>query len=120
VNAERIRVWAARFAAPVAFFLAAIVLVLIVQSAIGSEGGETDTETTNQATAPATPPPPGAQAAGTTTAQGPQRRRFYRVHRGDTLELIAERFETDVERLLTLNPGIDPLGLTVGQRIRVR
>jgi Tfp pilus assembly protein FimV len=119
VNAERIRVWAARLAAPMAFFLAAIVLVLIVQSAIGSEGGET--ETTNQATAPATPPPPpSAQPAATTTGQEPQGRRFYRVRRGDTLESIAERFETDVERLLTLNPGIDPLGLTVGQRLRVR
>jgi LysM repeat protein len=118
VNAGSIRIWAARFAAPVAFFLAAIVLVLIVQSAIGSEGAETPT--TNQATAPATPPSPGAQPAGSPTTPAPPRRRFYRVRRGDTLELIAERFELDVERLLTLNPGIDPLGLTVGQRIRLR
>jgi LysM repeat protein len=118
VNANRIRVWAARFAAPLAFFFAAIVLVLIVQSAIGSES--TQTETTNPATAPATTPPPAAGPPPTATEQQPQRRRFYRVRRGDTLELIAERFDTDVERLLALNPGIDPLQLTVGQRIRVR
>lgn len=119
MNANRTRVWAARFAAPVAFFLAAIVLVLIVQSAIGSES--TQTETTNPATAPAATPPPAAGPPPTATEQQQsQRRRFYRVRRGDTLELIAERFDTDVERLLALNPGIDPLQLTVGQRIRVR
>lgn len=120
MNARSIRTWAARFAAPVAFFLAAIVLVLIVQSAIGSDSEGAETETTNPATAPATQPSPGAQSAGSPTTPATPRRRFYRVRRGDTLELIAERFETDVERLLTLNPGIDPLGLTVGQRIRLR
>ena len=74
MNAHHVRVWAARFAAPVAFFLAAIVLVLIVQSAIGSDNTETE-KATNQAIAPAPPPPAGAQPAST-SQQGPQRRRF--------------------------------------------
>ena len=118
MNAHRVRVWAARFAAPVAFFFAAIVLVLIVQSAIGSDDAETE-KATNQSVAPAPPPQTVAQPAAT-GQQGPKRRRFYRVRGGDTLETIADRFNTDVERLLVLNPGIDPLQLTVRQRIRVR
>jgi LysM repeat protein len=41
------------------------------------------------------------------------------VRRGDTLESIAERFGTTVEALIDLNPDIDPLALSPGQRIRV-
>ncbi len=43
----------------------------------------------------------------------------YSVRRGDTLGVIAERFGTSVERLMLLNPGIDPQALRVGQPIRV-
>jgi nucleoid-associated protein YgaU len=43
----------------------------------------------------------------------------YAVRRGDTLGMIAERFGTTVERLMLLNPGIDPQALRVGQPIRV-
>jgi LysM repeat protein len=38
---------------------------------------------------------------------------------GDTLESIAAKFDTTVDDLLTLNPGIDPLALNPGQKIRV-
>jgi LysM repeat protein len=41
------------------------------------------------------------------------------VKEGDTLESIAERFGTTVEELIELNPNIDPLALSPGQRIRV-
>jgi LysM repeat protein len=41
------------------------------------------------------------------------------VKSGDTLEAIAARHGTSVERLLELNPEIDPVALTIGQRIRV-
>jgi LysM repeat protein len=54
--------------------------------------------------------------AGTTVAT---ERRRYRVRRGDTLESIAQRFGTTVEALIDLNPDIDPLALSPGQRIRV-
>jgi LysM repeat protein len=43
----------------------------------------------------------------------------YSVRRGDTLGVIAERFGTSVDRLMELNPGIDPQALRVGQPIRV-
>jgi LysM repeat protein len=41
------------------------------------------------------------------------------VQKGDSLFKLAQRFGTTVEELLTLNPGIDPKNLQVGQKIRV-
>jgi LysM repeat protein len=41
------------------------------------------------------------------------------VRSGDTLATIAEANGTTVERLLELNPGIDPVALPVGARVRV-
>jgi LysM repeat protein len=103
------RVWAARLAAPAAFFAAAIVLVVLVQR--GLDGGASATvNTTPTATAPTT-------TGGTTTET--RERRIYRVRRGDTLETIAEKFDTTVDDLLRLNPDVDPLALSPGQRIRV-
>ena len=43
----------------------------------------------------------------------------YAVRSGDTLGSIADRFGTTVDRLMELNPGIDPRALRVGQAIRV-
>lgn len=57
------------------------------------------------------------------TARKPQARgaraSAYSVRSGDTLSVIAERFGTTVDRLMELNPGIDPQALRVGQSIRV-
>jgi hypothetical protein len=33
---------------------------------------------------------------------------------------VAIRFDTSVERLLALNPGIEPTNLVVNQRIRIK
>jgi LysM repeat protein len=112
VDQDHVRVWAARLAAPAAFFLAAIVLVLLVQNAISSNGG-------NEATPASTVPTTTTGSGTTTTAQNPRRKRFYRVRGGDTLESIATRFATTVEDLIRLNPGIDPLALSPGQKLRI-
>ncbi|TMK77002.1 MAG: LysM peptidoglycan-binding domain-containing protein [Actinobacteria bacterium] len=45
--------------------------------------------------------------------------RYYAVQPGDTLGRIAGRFRTTVERLLALNPGVQPTALHAGQRLRV-
>lgn len=112
VEQDRLRIWAARLAAPVAFFAAALVLLFLVQSAIRTSNSEaTDTPTQ---TAPSTSGP----GPTTSTSEKP-RRRFYRVQSGDTLGTIAARFRTTVAELTRLNPGIDPLTLTPGQKIRV-
>jgi LysM repeat protein len=103
------RLWAARFVAPIAFFAAATILIVLIQS--GLDGGSTDTATT------ATPPVTSPTTTGTSTT--PAKRRFYRVKGGDTLESIAAKFDTTVDDLLTLNPNIDPLALSPRQKIRV-
>jgi peptidoglycan endopeptidase LytE len=43
----------------------------------------------------------------------------YSVRSGDTLASIADKFGTSVDRLMELNPGIDPTALRVGRPIRV-
>ncbi len=45
---------------------------------------------------------------------------YYTVRAGDSLFLIGRRLGVSVDRLLELNPDVDPDNLTVGQRICVR
>jgi LysM repeat protein len=110
VDDHQRRVWAARLVAPLAFFGAATVFIILIQSGLNS--GSTDTATT--ATPPATAP-----TTGGTTTPATGRKKFYRVKSGDTLESIAAKFNTTVDDLLTLNPNVDPLALSPRQRIRV-
>jgi LysM repeat protein len=112
VEPDRVRFWAARLAAPAAFFVAALVLVWLVQSAISSDSGE-------ETTAPTISVPTTSEPGTTTSSSKPRKKKFYRVRSGDTLESIAARFDTTVETLTLLNPGIDPLALNPGQKIRV-
>ena len=104
----------ARFAAPAAFLVAATIAVLLVRSALSDDQAtpppSTTTATTTQTTTSDGP-------AGTTTTGG--ERAFYEIQAGDTLETIAAEHETTVEQLLVLNPDIDPVALSIGQRIRV-
>jgi LysM repeat protein len=68
-----------------------------------------------------------AAEAGATTATGeqaleidasvPQR---YRIRRGDTLSEIAARYGLTTDWIVGLNPGLDPLALSPGDRIRLR
>ena len=121
VDPDRLRVWVARLAAPLAFFFAATVLVVLVQRGLESNEGEagsggTPTETTTA------PGPSATEPDGTTTApgEGPCLANRTRVRQGDTLESIAARCGVDVDQIIELNPGIDPLALTPGQRVRIR
>ena len=112
-----VRLWLARLAAPAALLLAATVAVLLVRSALesGDAGGTTTTAST--VTQPATPPAQPPAGGGTTATAEAE---FYRVRRGDTLETIAEQYGTTVEQLLVLNPEVDPIELSIGERIRVQ
>jgi LysM repeat protein len=91
----------ARVAAPIAFFLAATVFVLLVRSGLRADGAPVDNGK-------------GGVVAVTTGQQQA------RVRGGDTLERIAKRYGTSVPELRRLNPGIDAVGLRVGQTIRVK
>ena len=71
-------------------------------------GATTTVATQTVATLPATTPVPV------------KRRRFYHLKAGETLSDVAIKFDTTVEQLLALNPGIEPTNLIVGQRVRVK
>ena len=58
--------------------------------------------------------------AATTTTTATTGQRFYVIEEGDTLDQVALENDTTVERLLVLNPDVDPAALRIGQRIRVR
>jgi LysM repeat protein len=105
----------ARFAAPAAFLVAATIAVLIVRSALSEE------QTTPQSPPTTTTSTQPATTTGPTTGAStdPVEQQFYEIESGDTLETIAAEHETTVERLLVLNPDLDPVALTIGQRIRV-
>jgi hypothetical protein len=45
--------------------------------------------------------------------------RIVMIQKGDTLFRIARRYNTTVEAIMELNPGIDPNNLQIGQQIRV-
>jgi LysM repeat protein len=111
VSDPKYRIWIYRIAAPAAFFLAATILVVLIER--GLNGSSTDTTPTTAPTS-STPTP---TTTGTTT--GKQKKQVYRVKAGDTLESIAAKFDSTVDDLLALNPGIDPLALSPGQKIRV-
>jgi LysM repeat protein len=47
-------------------------------------------------------------------------REVYVIQSGDTLASVAAARGTTVNAIVELNPGIDPVGLQVGQRIRLK
>ncbi len=109
----------ARFIAPVAFLAAFTVAVLLVRAGLSND--DDVAPTTAVVTTAATNAPTTATAttrtgttATTTAAQ------FYVIQSGDTLDQVALRHDTTVERLLELNPGVDTNSLQIGQRIRVK
>jgi hypothetical protein len=114
---DRTRRRLARLAAPAAFLAAATIAILSVRAAIHDEPSAGGTRPAATAPAPTTTRSPAPAPRSATTRRAP---RFVRVGPGDTLGSIAEQHRTTVENLRALNPDVDPVALTVGQRIRVR
>ena len=106
------RAEAARFLAPAAFLLVVTVAVLLVRAGLQG-GGKTGTTT------PTTRPQSIARSTTTRPKPKPAARRFYTIQSGDTLETVAAKFGTTTQKLLTLNPNIDPHALSIGQKIRI-
>ncbi len=118
-----------RYGAPAAFLVAVTIAVILIKA--GLNGGSGSTTTVGLPTTPA-----AAKAATTTTKlvlTGPQGgttstatatttpgAEYYVVQSGDTLGSIAQKYNTTVDELMTLNPGIDPTALHIGQRVRVK
>lgn len=101
----------ARLIAPIALLICAVAFASVVLSSPAVDGDETGGAGTTERTT--TNPP-------TQTERQAGRRRNYTVQTGDTLGAIAEKTGVSVERLLVLNPELDPQALVAGQRIRLR
>jgi peptidoglycan DL-endopeptidase LytF len=100
----------ARYGAPLAFLAAATTAVLLVRAGLGGSDA-VEPVTTRSARTQLVSRAPARPAK-------PVRKRFYVIRAGDTLDAMARRFDTSVERLLLLNPGVQPTSLRIGQRIR--
>jgi LysM repeat protein len=125
----RTRQQVTHYGAPAAFLAAVTIAVILIKAGLNGGSPSTTTvglPTTSTATKAATTttklvltgPQAGTTSTATdTTAAGAQ---YYEVQSGDTLGSIAGKYSTTVDELMTLNPGIDPTTLNIGQRIRVK
>jgi LysM repeat protein len=103
----------ARLLAPLALIGFSVAVAAIVLGS-GVVGDDSSSETAGTRDLPA--------ATNTDTAKKKQKRtpRTYTIKANDTLSAIAEKNGTTVERLLELNPELDPQGLVAGQKIKLR
>jgi LysM repeat protein len=98
--------------APLALIACAVAVLAIVlgSGVVGDDDGDTagaDLSSTAERTTTAEKPKKGTPAN-------------YTIKANDTLTGIAEENGTTVERLLELNPDLDPQGLVAGQKIKLR
>ena len=118
-----------RYGAPAAFLAAVTIAVILIKAGLNGGSGSTTTvglPTTSTTTTPTTTTtklvltgPQGTTTTTTTETTTPGAE-YYVVQSGDTLGSIAEKYSTTVDELMTLNPGIDPTALHIGQRVRVK
>src|SRR5918996_471593 len=103
----------ARLLAPLALIAFSVAVAALVLGS-GVVGDDSSSETVGARELPA--------ATETATRENKQKRipRTYTIKANDTLSGIAERSGTTVERLLELNPALDPQGLVAGQKIKLR
>jgi LysM repeat protein len=126
----RTRQQVTHYGAPAAFLAAVTIAVILIKAGLNGGSGSTTTAvlpTTSTATKTTTTtttklvitaPQAGTTSTATdTTTPGAE---YYVVQSGDTLGSMAEKYSTTVDELMTLNPGIDPTALNIGQRIRVK
>lgn len=91
--------------------MALAALVIVISASLGGDDGEEGNS-----------PGRGGEGTARTDEDGTRRpkRRTYVVEPGDTLTSIAEQVGVPVERLVRLNPEIDPQALTAGEKVRLR
>jgi LysM repeat protein len=117
-----------RYGAPAAFLAAVTIAVILIKAGLNSGSGSTMTVGLPPTTAATTTRPtttklvlttPQSTTATTTETTTPGAE-YYVVQSGDTLGSIAQKYSATVDELMTLNPGIDPTALRIGQRIRTK
>lgn len=118
-----------RYGAPAAFLAAVTIAAILVKAGLNGSSSTTvaitSSSTARTTTAATTTTklvltaPPGSTTSTTTESTTPGAE-YYVVVSGDTLGSIAQKYNTTVDELTTLNSGIDPTALTVGQKIRIK
>jgi LysM repeat protein len=120
---RRFSIWT--LVAPIALLASVSVIVVIARGAgwVGPATVATITPATTETsatTASETGTGTGAATTSTTASTPNQTKIFYTIRSGDTLEAVAVRYGTTVQKLLALNPGVNPNTLRIGQRIQLR
>ena len=117
-----------RYGAPAAFLAAVTIAVILIKAGLSGHSDSKSTtvgalptsSSTTTSTTTTTKLVLTASTASTSTVTTTPGAQYYVVQSGDTLGLVAQKYSTTVQQLLTLNPGVDPTALHVGQRIRVQ
>jgi LysM repeat protein len=95
----------ARLVAPLVLVLCVAAVLVVVSSTLSDDGAARSPAAATTAT------------TATTAKRGP---RTYRVRSGDTLGGISEKVDVPVDRILELNPRVDPQSLRAGERLKLR
>jgi LysM repeat protein len=103
----------ARFIAPLALVVFALALFAVVSSTTKDDRGKTGAQDAGQP----------AKSTATPAARGGRKRRArktYTIKSGDTPSGIAVKVDVPLDRILELNPDLDPQTLTPGTKIKLR
>ncbi len=93
------------------------ILVLLIRAGL-SGGDRKSLPTVPISTAAATTSP--SQTTPAALTPGKPKKQSYVIQSGDTFGVVAAKFNTTVEALQALNPGVSSNSLTIGQKIRVK
>jgi LysM repeat protein len=115
-----------RYGAPALFLLAVTIAVLLIKAGLDNGSDQqaavpptTTAHTTTAATPTTTITLTDSSTSTVATTTAPANAQYYVIQSGDTLGSVAAKYNTTVDELMTLNPGVDPSALQPGQRIRV-
>jgi hypothetical protein len=103
-----------RYVVPLALVVVLIATVVIVSSTTGGGGGG------DNGSASELSPEQQRKRERRKERRRQLRQRGYVVRSGDSLEVISERTGVSRERLIELNPDLDPQALQPGQRIKLQ
>ena len=98
----------ARYLAPIALIATITATYLIVHRGLITPRASTSLSTTTTVT------------HSTTSAHKPRGPKYYVVRPGDSLTEIASKTGVSLATLQSLNPGVNPAALQVGQRLTLR
>ena len=101
--------WVPRVLAPLALILALIAVVVVVTGSTSIDDDAPDETTTSS-----------SKGAHDGQGDGAETPKTYVVEEGDSYGIIAEKFGVSVERLVRLNPDLDPQTLNPGDEVKIR